>query len=155
MATYKKSGVDTKRQYSNAAGNLSAFEFTLELASGAGGGKDTALIATDICQLGIIPGGMRIMGAEIVVSSAFTTGSTLDIGFEYVDGVDSTVVPEDPDYFADALDDLVSRAGMPATNAPVRLEKDAYLIVTNNAITQAETASKLTVVVWGILEGHK
>lgn len=64
-----------------------------------------------------------------------------DIGFEYVDGVDSTAVPQDASYFGAAV--ALDTAGVyrkTTTTAPVTLPKDAWLIITTAGAANAKAA---------------
>jgi hypothetical protein len=67
----------------------------------------------------------------LIVHDAFTASATMKFGFSYVDGVDSTVVPQDDDFFlgATALDAAAVTVGARAL-APVVLPKDAFLVGT-------------------------
>jgi hypothetical protein len=95
-------------------------------------------------------GGMRLDDCLAIVSDAFTARQTLKIGFEYVDGVDDTDVPQDDDYFFAAL--ALDAAGRTRANntgrAPVVLPKDAYLIGTS-AGADTPAAGRLDVLVYG------
>ena len=75
----------------------------------------------------------------MIISDAFTGSSTYKLGFAYCDGVDSTAVPQDDDYFVAASTALSSTAVQrkSTTTAPVTLPKDAYLILTNAGAAQA------------------
>jgi hypothetical protein len=87
-----------------------------------------------------------------IVSNAFTATSTFDIGFAYVDGVDSTVVPQNAAYFADNLATTLGITRKTAATAPVILPKDAYLVILNNTAAQAE-AGVIDVIIDGIWTG--
>jgi hypothetical protein len=69
----------------------------------------------------------------LIISDAFAASTTCKIGFQYVDGVDSTAVPQNDAFFFAAGTVLSSLARLvnSATVAPVVLPKDAYLILTN------------------------
>lgn len=58
-----------------------------------------AVGAADVIRLGIIPAGVRISDALVLISDASTANITFKLGFAYVDGVDVTAVPQDDDYF--------------------------------------------------------
>jgi hypothetical protein len=69
--------------------------------------------------------------ALAITSDAFTSSVTHDIGFEYVDGVDSSDVPQDADYFFNDLANTAARTRANNTGVrPVVLPKDAYVIAT-------------------------
>lgn len=124
-------------------GNLAVLPFDLATnASGVwtDGGSTAAPTASDKLYLGILPAGMLLVDALAIVSDAFTATATIKLGFEYVDGVDDTDVPQDADYFFAAL--AMDAAGRTSANntavKPVRLPKDAYLVadwdVASNAV---------------------
>ena len=98
-----------------------------------------AIAIADVVRLGVIPAGSKLLDMIATVSDAFTASTTCKIGFAYVDGVDSTKVPQDDDYFAATATALSSAAVLrkATTTAPVTLPKDAYLTLTwegaNNA----------------------
>ena len=158
MATYKKKYVDTARQYSGPSGNASRMSFKMETtAAGVVVDSDAtaALQIGDKVKLGVLPAGMTLMDSLGIVSNAFTALSTGALGFEYVDGVDSTDVPQDADYFNAAL--ALNALGRTRANnnavTPVTLPKDAYLILTNAGAAMAE-AGRLDFIVEGILTGR-
>ena len=72
-------------------------------ASGVLVGSDqaTAVADTDVVVLGVLSAGTQLIDALAIVSDAFTASTTMDVGFLYVDGVDSAAVPQDADYFFD------------------------------------------------------
>lgn len=144
-------------QYTHCSpfGNLSTLLFVLATTSGImdDGDKATALVAADVCILGILPGGMRLDDAVFNIPAAFTAATVLDVGFQYVDGVDDADVPESVDYFADAIvASSAARLRNVSPDALVTLPKDAYLIVTIAGATQAAT-SRMEVLVNGLLTG--
>ena len=101
--------------------------------------KATAVAANDIVRLGIVPAGVELHDALAIVSDAFTATTTAKIGFAYVDGVDDAAVPQDDDYFFAALNTAATgrtRANNAAVR-PVRLPKDAYLILTRTTAADA------------------
>lgn len=122
-------------------GNLLRRHFALETnAAGAlvGGDSSAAIGATDKVRLGILPAGTRLDDAIAIISDAFTATITGDLGFEYVDGVDDSVVPQDADYFfADLNAAAAARTRMTVANKPVTLPKDAFLIWTNQVAAHA------------------
>lgn len=123
------------------AGTMAAlsFKFTTN-ASGVMTDSDqtTAVASGDIVRLGVLPRGMRLIDCLAVVSDAFTASSTGMLGFAYVDGVDSSAVPQDNDFFFAAT--TIAATGVirkTAVTPPVTLPKDAYLILTNGGAAQA------------------
>lgn len=125
-------------------GNAHGLQYTLATAStGAAIGADSnaAIASGDKVRLGIIPAGSTLLDSAITVSTGFTALVTGDIGFEYVDGVDSAAVPQDDDYFAN--DVALNTAGVyrkSTTTAPVTLPKDAWLILTTAGAANAKAA---------------
>jgi hypothetical protein len=140
MATVTKS--NARKLPENAfnsipGGNLSVYRYNFTTnASGVLVASDqtTAVIATNVVRLGVLPAGLELMDFMAVISDAFSGSTVGDIGFAYVDGVDSTAVPQDSDYFMDGVS-TASTAVLRKTTvtAPVILPKDAYLIYTNMA----------------------
>lgn len=158
MADVKKNGIDSAAQFGGVPyGNRTSITHRLETNSSGvlvASDQATALVDTDVVQLGILPAGMELTDCLAIISDLFNATSTLLVGFEYVDGVDSSAVPEDADYFFAAL--AASATGRTRANnlavAPVILPKDAYLIVTiDNADLSA--AGIADFVVDGILHG--
>ena len=91
----------------------------------------TAIQSADVVRLGVLPAGAKLIDCMTIISDAFTASTTASIGFQYVDGVDSTPVPQSATYFASALaTDATSVTRKTEKNAPVVLPKDAYLILT-------------------------
>ena len=156
MATVTKKNIDNLQQIGGTPwGNQTCLEFTFETnASGVwvDSDKATAVAIADVCKVGRLPAGFRLLDAKIVISDAFTANSTFDLGFAYADGVDVTAVPQDADYFFAALDEAVGLTFKTNTTAPVTLPKDAYLILTNNTAAQA-AAGAMNILVTGILTG--
>ena len=138
-------------------GNLSALPFKFVTnASGVMADSDqaTAVIVADKVILGVLPAGMLLKDAKIAISDAFTAATTFDLGFEYVDGVDVTAVPEDVDYFADAaVSSALAVLRMATTVAPVTLPKDAYLILTVAGAAHA-SAGQMDIDIVGVLTGN-
>jgi hypothetical protein len=143
MPTYTKKQQYARRLTGAPYGDMIAIsDFNLTTnASGVPADADagsTALVVNDIIRLGILPAGLRLLDYIGVISDAFTASSTHDLGFAYVDGVDSTAVPQNAAYFASGVS-LASTAVQRKTTItpPVTLPKDAYLILTNKGANQA------------------
>lgn len=124
-------------------GNKTVLPYTFETnASGVyvNSNQTTAVLIADVVRIGILPAGAKLLNSLAIVSNAFTALSTAKVGFAYVDGVDSTAVPQDDDYFNAAL--ALNAQGRTAANnlavAPVTLPKDAYLILTIAGANLAE-----------------
>ena len=137
-------------------GNLNALHFLLK--TGANGGaleadSNAPLAAGDKVRLGVIPAGSTLVDALAVVSTGLTATVKGDLGFEYVDGVDSTKVPQDAAYFGAALDlAAAARLRNTSTKAPVTLPKDAYLVLTTSGAANAK-AARVDVVLQAISTG--
>ena len=114
----------------------------------------TAVAVADVVRLGILDAGVELQNAEAIISDAFAATTTCKIGFQYVDGVDSSSVPQNDAYFFAAGTSLASTARLvnTATVAPVVLPKDAYLILTNGAANHS-AAGVLDVIVTGQVVG--
>lgn len=157
MATITKKFDPNLRVGSTPWGNTRGLKYTLETnSSGAVIGADsTAAVASgDKVRIGVIPAGTSLLDSLAILSVAMTASVTGKIGFEYVDGVDSTAVPQDDDYFLAAGQSLATAARLrnATTNAVVTLPKDAWLILTTAGANNAK-ASKLDFVLFGGSEG--
>lgn len=115
-------------------GNMDALEYNYTTNSSGiivASDKATAVADGDVVRLGVIPAGFRMLDMIRIISDAFASSTTDKIGFQYVDGVDSTAVPQDDDYFSGATTSAATAiTRKTAVTAPVTLPKDAYLIVT-------------------------
>ena len=137
-------------------GNAHGLQYTLQTASNGGAfGADTgaAIASGDKVRLGVIPAGSTLLDSQIIVSTAMTAAVVGDLGFEYEDGVDSTAVPQDADYFGAALVlNATGRLRNATTNPPVTLPKDAWLVLTTGGAANAK-ASRVDVVLTVASEG--
>lgn len=142
MATITKKRLQDANNFAAECGNSVVQTYSLASnSSGAAVGSDsTAAIGNgDKVRIGILPAGLRLDDALAIVSDAFTALVTADIGFEYMDGVDDTNVPQDADYFGAAFT-LHTAGRYPAKNTAVRpavLPKPAWLIVTTGGAANA------------------
>ena len=157
MSTVTKNRIRQARQYSGPSGNKYAQTFRYATnASGVcvDGDLATAVQVNDVIRLGVLPAGIELHDALAVISDAFAASTTADVGFAYVDGVDSTAVPQDANYFFAAL--ATSSAARTRANntavAPVTLPKDAYLILTRKGAADSAVGI-VDVIVDGILNG--
>lgn len=144
MATIKKTGLGVQAfGMAGAAlyGNVTVQHFVLETnASGAALNSDsTAAIGNgDEVILGKLPQGARLDDSLVIVSDAFTAATVCKLGFRYVDGVDSTDVPQDDDYFGTGLVlNATGRLRNATVNQPVKLPKEAYLVLTSSGAAHA------------------
>lgn len=158
MATITKKNVKNLQQFGGTPyGNITGLPFHFETnASGYFLDSDTPAAAVgngDVVRLGVLPAGFQLWDMQGLISDAFTASSTFKIGFAYVDGTDSTAVPQDDDFFC-AATSAASTAVIRKTNvaAPVTLPKDAYLIITNAGAAQS-AAGILDVMILGIATG--
>ena len=153
MATITKKRLQDENNFAAECGNAVALEFSLTTnAAGAAvnSTQATAIALGDKVRFGILPAGFRLRDAQVLVSDAFTALVTADIGFEYMDGVDDTAVPQDADYFGAAFT-LHTAGRFPAKNTavrPVTLPKDAWLILTTAGAANA-AVGVLDVIVTG------
>lgn len=159
MATITKKNLRNERSHAGAFGNRWSQIYTFETnSSGYILDSDTpaaAVGATDVIRLGIIPAGVRISDALIIISDGSTASVTYNLGFAYVDGVDSTAVPQDADYFVTGSTSAATAVRQVANNTavrPVTLPKDAYLIWTNAGAAHASVCI-VDVIVQGVLVG--
>jgi len=142
MATITKKKVLNQKQFGGTPyGNKTVLEFNLTTnSSGAAVDSDvaTGIASGDKVRLGVLPAGFRMDDSQVVVSDAFSASVTGNLGFEYVDGVDSAAVPQSATYFGSALAlSATGRLRNATTNAPVTLPKDAYLILTTGGAANA------------------
>jgi len=157
MATITKNRIRHSNAVSGAPfGDATFLAYSMELNS-SGACKDSnstsAVQIGDVVRMGVIPGGTQLIDELAIVSDAFATSTTLDIGFEYVDGVDDAKVPQSADYFNDAVSGTKGRKVMSnADSRPVTLPKDAYLTVTFAGAAQSSSAA-LDVVIFGNIKG--
>jgi hypothetical protein len=135
---YGNNGVNRYRLATNSSGVMADSDLA------------TALQIADVVRLGVIPAGTYLDDCLSIVSDAFTASMTMKLGFAYVDGTDSTDVPQDDDYFhaALALDATGRTRANNAAVAPVKLPKPAYLIATI-AGAAAAAAGVVDVLVFG------
>lgn len=136
MATVTKKFLPQERSHASWAGNRWGQVYTFETnSSGIFVNSDlaTAVQSGDVVRLGILPAGVQLHDALVLISDAFAGSTTYKLGFAYVDGVDVTATPQDDDYFIVAGTSSASAARTAANNTavrPVTLPKDAYLILT-------------------------
>ena len=158
MATITKLGLQNPANQlgSTPYGNVTAFRYVLTTnASGAViGGDSTAAVASgDVVKIGLLPAGFRLIDSEIVVKTGMTATITAKVGFAYADGVDSTAVPQDDDFFGTGI--TVATAGRyrnATSNTSVALPKEAWLTLTTAVAANAK-ASELEIIVFAINEG--
>lgn len=157
MATVTKKYIRSEQGYSGPTGNTwrKVFSYVTN-ASGVATDTDlaTAVQVNDVVRIGVLPAGLELHEGLAIVSDAFAATTTAKIGFAYVDGVDSTAVPQDDDYFFATLATSAAGRTYSANTAvrPVTLPKDAYLILTRTGAADSAVGI-LDVVVTGINRG--
>ncbi len=158
MGTITRKKLASQLQYGGKPeGNAAVLAFNVTTNSSGvwvDGDSASAPTASDKLVIGILPAGMQLQDALMIVSDAFTATATAKVGFEYVDGVDVTATPQDADYFTAALA-LNAVGRYRADNnavAPVTLPKDAYLVMDWDVATNA-AVGVLNVLVYGVLTG--
>ncbi len=159
MATVTKNTKDLSVSLGSTPwGNLSALNYRVQTNSaGAVLGSDSAaaLASADKVRIGILPAGFKFVDSQVVISDAFTASVTGSFGFEYVDGVDDAAVPQSATYFGSALAlSSAARLRNATTNAPVTLQKEAWLILTTGGATH-NTAAIADITIFGTAEGVK
>lgn len=157
MATVTKKYAATQQQHGGAPyGNAAILRFALETKANGSlkdGNSAAALGIGDKVILGKLPAGLLVHDALAIVSDAFTASVTHNIGFEYVDGVDDTDVPQDADYFFASLSNAVGRTRANNTGVrPVKLPKDAWLVAVVGGAAHA-SLGLLDLVIEGELRG--
>lgn len=156
MPTVTKNRLPAARQFSAPYGNVWSDDFTYATnASGVAVDSNAAgaTAVNDVVRIGLIEAGTILNGAEVIISDAFTASTTADIGFLYVDGVDDTAVPQDAAYFFAAVSTAsTARINSNTAKAPVRLAKDAYVVLTRKGANDA-SVGVLDLVVHGIKDG--
>lgn len=135
-------------------GNLAVLAFNVTTnASGVwtDGDGAAAPAATDELIVGILPAGMLVHDALMIVSDAFTAVTTAKVGIRAVDGV---TTQDDADYFtASLVTNAVGRYRADNTAvAPIKLARDMYVVLDWDGATNA-VAGVIDVLVYGVLTG--
>lgn len=159
MPTITKKSLRQEVSHAGSFGNAWRQIYTFETnASGYFINSDTPAAAVgsgDVVRFGILPAGVRLHDALVLISDAFAGSTTYKLGFQYVDGVDSTAVPQDDDYFIVAGTASSSTARTASNNTavrPVTLPKEAYLILTRAGAADSAVGI-MDVIVKGALVG--
>lgn len=128
-------------------GNLTVLPFSFVTLAGVLTLSDdaTAVVHTDKIIMGTIPKGFIVHSVTCGATAALGAAtSTIDVGFEYVDGVDVAAYPENIDEWVDAqANTAIFHAIGNACPVPQAFSKDAYLIMTINTAA-FETTGGLT-----------
>lgn len=156
MSTLNTKGIKNS-QYAGPSGNKSVVRgnYTTNASGIAANQSDlaTAVQISDVVRIGFLPAGAVLDDALAIVSDAFAASTTADIGFLYADGVDSTAVPQNAAFFFAALaTSSTGRTRATAVNAPVKLPKDAYLVLTRKGAADS-AAGIADVLVDCVLQG--
>jgi hypothetical protein len=96
-----------------------------------------------------------VYDAQLLAPVAFTASNTADVGFEYTDGVDDAVVPQNlAGFFAGQATSAAGRFRSNVALEPKPLPKEAYVVLTQKgaALAKAVTATLLVI---GELVGPK
>ena len=155
MTTVNTKGIKHS-QFTYPAGNKTVIKgnFTTS-AAGVAANSDlaTAVQVNDVVRIAFLPAGTELQDAQAIVSDAFAATTTADIGFLYADGVDSTAVPQDSAYFFSALaTSATGRTRSTVAKAPVRLPKDAFLVLTRKGAADSAVGI-VDVLVDAVLQG--
>lgn len=133
-------------------GNATTLAFSLKTnGTGAAVNSDvaTGLAVGDVVDLGVLPAGMRLDDATIVIATGMTANVTCSLGFEYEDGEDEAKAPQDAAYFGASLA-LSGTGRVRATGGKlVKLPKPARLILTTAGAAN-EKVSEMNVLVHGV-----
>ena len=134
------------------SGNLTTYRATLKtIANGsvANSNSAVALAVGDVVILNILPAGMLLENATIVVSDPMSASVTGSLGFVYADGSDNSDVPQDAAYFGSGIAlSAAARLSNASTKAPLTLAEDAYLVLTIAGAANTEV-SRLDFIVHG------
>lgn len=147
------------RQFGGFApyGNTTSLTYGLKTdATGAPVNADSAapLAADDVVDLGLLPEGMRLDDASLMVVTGMTATITGDLGFAYEDGEDVAAVPQDAAYFLSGADLAAAGRNRAENYKLVTLPKPARLVLTVKTAANAK-ASELQAVVTGELTGPR
>lgn len=155
MATITRKKIASQTQFGGTPyGNLTALRFNVTTnASGVWteGDSTSAPTASDELIIGILPAGMEVHDALMIVSDAFTATTAAKVGLRAVDGV---TTQDDADYFTAALA-LATVGRYRADNtavAPLKLARDMYVVMDWDTATNA-AVGVLDVIITGIDTG--
>lgn len=152
--TFTRTKLASTPQWNNNDGNQTVLRFNVTTNSSGvwiDGDTATAPAATDELLIGILPAGMRLDDALMIVSNDFTAATAAKVGIRAVDGV---TTQDDADYFTaslvlNAIDRY--RADNKAV-APITLARDMYLVMDWDTATNA-VAGVLDILIYGVLTG--
>ena len=117
-------------------------------------GEDAAVADDDLpLRLAKLDAMREGAGRQYPLGGVQTATITAKVGFAYADGVDSTAVPQDDDFFGTGI--TVATAGRyrnATSNTSVTLPKEAWLTLTTAVAANAK-ASELEIIVFAINEG--
>lgn len=155
MATITRKKIANQSQFGGTPyGNLSVLSFNVTTNSSGvftEGDSTSAPTASDELIVGILPAGMLVHDALMIVSDAFTAATTAKVGLRAVDGV---TTQDDADYFTASLVlNAVGRYRADNTSvAPIKLARDMYVVMDWDAATNA-VAGVVDILVYGVIGG--
>lgn len=145
MATLKIEGASRARFGNKPFGNDAVYRFVVETnATGVlqrSRDATAPLAVNDVITVGLLQAGMVPDTVKAIVSNHFGAGVTASFGIAYVDGVDSTELPQSATYFGSGI--VLSAVGEVPVPVKVKLAplpKDAYLTMTITGAAVAESA---------------
>lgn len=133
----KEAATRRKRIYNGTHGNVAKEVFKVVMNA------DTA--ATEF-EMGVIPAGLEVTDLDIVTDN-LGVGTSVDVGFRYVDPENGT---DDPDYFGNFT--TAAAAKKSSSAKPVRFESEVLLVVT---IKGGDGTGELLVMPTAITRGVK
>jgi len=153
--TFTRKKLASQKQFGGTPyGNLAALSFNVTTNSSGvwtDGDGTAAPTAADELIVGVLPAGMLVQDALMVVSDAFTAATTAKVGLRAVDGV---TTQDDADYFTASLAlNAVGRYRADNTAvAPITLARDMYIVMDWDAATNA-VAGVVDIIVYGVIGG--
>ena len=153
--TFTRKKLASQKQFGGTPyGNLAALSFNVTTNSSGvwtDGDGTAAPTAADELIVGVLPAGMLVQDALMVVSDAFTASTTAKVGLRAVDGV---TTQDDADYFTASLAlNAVGRYLADNTAvAPITLARDMYIVMDWDAATNA-VAGVVDIIVYGVIGG--
>jgi hypothetical protein len=152
--TFTKKKLASTPQWNGASGDQTVLRYNVTTnASGIWVDGDTAAAPTaaDELLIGILPAGMRLDDALMIVSDAFTATAAAKVGIRAVDGV---TTQDDADYFTASL--VLNAVGRYRADntavAPITLARDMYLVMDWDTATNA-VVGIVDILVYGVLTG--
>ena len=142
-------------------GNLALLRYVLRTdaagaALGAANAPQRPLAVGDVVKLGPLPSGARIVDSQVIVVTGMTAAVTASLGFDYLDGDDTTEeVKKDPAYLGAGLVlSAAARLRNTVAKAPVKLEKAGVLTLTLAGAANAKV-SEVEILLTVAIEGEQ